>query len=93
MCQTICVANTGAASKETLLEELGIAPGQSMIRALRKEDNERIKNSGRKISLRYRNKRKHMKFARKTKTKDKSYRAGSYGTSSKVDNLVKRKKN
>ena len=84
-CETICVANTGAASKAFLLEDMGIAAGQNMVRALHKEDNERIKHAARKISARYRKKRKQLKYSTKSKVKNISYRTGSYGTSSKPD--------
>ena len=57
-CETICVANTVAASKAFLQVEMGIAAGWNMVRALHKEVNERIKHDARKISARYWKKRK-----------------------------------
>ena len=90
--ETIGVTNTGAASKAFLLEEMGIAAGQNMVRALHEEDNERIKHAARKISARYRKKRKQLKYSTKSKAKEISYRTGSYGTSSRPDSTKTKRK-
>lgn len=102
VCETISISNTGAASKATVAEILGVEVGENMLRALRNEDITRLKNAARKISIKYRNRRKILKFARnKKKAKVVSYKAGSFGTGVTPDvaaavikkkKIVKRKK-
>ena len=54
VCETVGVFNTGAASKATLMQLCGVTPGRNMLKALRKEDHERIVFAGHKVSTRYR---------------------------------------
>ena len=95
-CEAICVFNTGAATKGMMMERLGIPAGQNMIKALRNEDKVRVKNAARKTSIKYRNRRKQLKFMKKknkaSKEQELAYKAGSFGLGSKpVINSAKRK--
>ena len=86
VCETVCVANTGAASKAVIMEKAGIDIGSNMLKGLRYEDKMRIKNAACKISLRYRKRRKQLKFNKvKSKAKKVSYKAGSFGLTSRPD--------
>ena len=50
VCETVGVFNTGAASKANLMKSCGISPGLNMLKALRKEDKERIMSAAHKVS-------------------------------------------
>ena len=83
VCETICVANTGAACKAMMVQKMGISPGKNMYKALRDEDKGRVYAAARKTSNKYRRQRKKLKFGidREKVTKKVSYRAGCFGTS------------
>lgn len=53
VCETVGVFNTGAASKANLMKSCGISPGLNMLKALRKEDEERIMSAAHKVSSKY----------------------------------------
>jgi len=63
-----------------------------MVRALHKVDHERRRRVARKISARYRKKRKQLKYSTRSKAKEISYTTGSYGTSSKPDSTQTKEK-
>ena len=57
-CETIAAFNTGAARKAVVLDLCCVTPGAETMSALRKQDDVRIKNTAKKISEKYRKKRK-----------------------------------
>lgn len=79
------VFNTGAASKANLMKSCGISPGLNMLKALRKEDEERIMSAAHKVSSKYRKRRQEIRSKRKSKADKLSYQAGAFGTSSKPE--------
>ena len=83
VCETICVANTGAASKASMVQEMGMSPGKNMHRALREDDKVRIRAASRRTSKKYRLQRRRLKFGRNQDKSMKivSYKAGCFGTS------------
>ena len=42
VCETVEVFHVGAASRASLLESCGVSPGWNMLKALKKQDQERI---------------------------------------------------
>ena len=85
VCETVGVFNTGAASKANLMKSCGISPGLNMLKALRKEDKERIMSAAHKVSSKYRKRRQEIRSKRKSKADKLSYQAGAFGTSSKPE--------
>ena len=85
VCETVGVFNTGAASKANLMKSCGISPGLNMLKALRKEDKERIMSAAHKVSSKYRKKRQEIRSKRKSKADKLSYQAGAFGTSSEPE--------
>ena len=79
------VFNTGAASKANLMKSCGISPGLNMLKALRKEDEERIMSAAHKVSSKYRKRRQEIRSKRKSEADKLSYQAGAFGTSSKPE--------
>eukprot|EP00794_Sanderia_malayensis_P019662 gene19662-21609_t len=89
--ETVCTANTGAASKGSILMRLGVKPGRNTLSSLQKEDISRIKSASRKVSQRYRMQRKLRRFQRmKKKTTATSYQSGAFGLS-KLPGQIKEK--
>ena len=88
VCETVSVANTGAASKARMLLNMGITPGENTMRAFRKEDSNRVENAARKISKRYRTMRKTRRMQTKAKKTDKAYKAGSFGLGNVLETAV-----
>ena len=85
VCETVGVFNTGAANKANLMNSCGISPGRNMLKALRKEDKERIVFASHKVSSKYRKRRQEIRSKRKSKADKLSYQAGAFGTSSKPE--------
>ena len=54
VCETICDANTGAASKAMMVQKMGISPGKNMYKALRDEEKGRVCAAARKTPNKYR---------------------------------------
>ena len=79
---------SGAASKARMLLNMGIAPGENTMRAFRKEDNNRIENTARKVSKRYRTMRKTRPLETKAKKTDMAYKAGSFGLGNTPETAV-----
>lgn len=92
VCETVGVFNTGAASKANLMKSCGISPGLNMLKALRKEDEERIMSAAHKLSSKYRKRRQEIRSKRKSEADKLSYQAGAFGTSSKPEADGKRKR-
>ena len=92
VCETVGVFNTGAASKATLMQSCGVAPGKNMLQALRKEDHERIVFAAHKVSTRYRKQRQELRSKKKSKADKLSYQAGTFGISSKPESKGKDQK-
>jgi len=92
VCETVCVANTGAASKGLLMEKLGISPGYNMLKGLRIEDSRRLQGAARKVSQEYRAKRKQLRLSRNVskKIKQLAYKAGSFGLSCRPEHEPKK---
>ena len=85
VCKTVGVFNTGAANKANLMNSCGISPGRNMLKALRKEDKERIVFASHKVSSKYRKRRQEIRSKRKSKADKLSYQARAFGTSSKPE--------
>lgn len=85
VCETVGVFNTGVASKANLMKSGGISPGLNMLKALRKEDEERIMSAAHKVSSKYRKRRQEIRSKRKSEADKLSYQAGAFGTSSKPE--------
>ena len=85
VCETVGVFNTGAANKANLMNSCGISHGRNMLKALRKEDKERIVFASHKVSSKYRKRRQEIRSKRKSKADKLSYQAGAFGTSSKPE--------
>ena len=84
VCETICKFNTGAASRLSILDSIGVKPGCNMLTGFRKEDEDRIKNAKRKCSLKSRSDRRKRRRERKSKNNKNnsskvSYLAGGFG--------------
>ena len=80
VCKSICSWNTGSGSKSTVMQKLGVMPGSNALSALRNEDEMRLRNAARKISLKYRQKRKSLRLGRKRKhSASVAYKAGGFG--------------
>lgn len=80
-CETIAVLNTGAASKAVTMQLCGINPAVNTIRALRKQDQSRIKSSSQKISAKYADCRRKLWAQKKSKGDEASYQPGRFGLS------------
>ena len=83
VCETICKFNTGAASRFSILEAIGVKPGRNLLTGFRKDDDG-VKNAEYKCSLKTRSDRRKRRRERKSKN-DKtnstkvSYLAGGFG--------------
>ena len=88
--ETVCTANTGAASKASILQRLGIEPGRNTVSLLRKEDWARLACASRKVTARYRKQRKLKRFEKMKRKKEVSYLPGAFGIA-KVPEKVGRK--
>jgi len=89
-CETFCTANTGAASKASILQRLGIEPGRNTVSLLRKEDWARLACASRKVTARYHKQRKLKRFEKMKRKKEVSYLTGAFGIA-KVPEKVGRK--
>eukprot|EP00794_Sanderia_malayensis_P013660 gene13659-15089_t len=86
VCETICKWNTGASSKFVIMERLGVNVGRNTLLSLRQEDKNRLTNSARQISEKYRLARKKKRLTKKKgKNEAVSYKAGSFGLGAKPD--------
>ena len=65
-CGTIAVFNTGAASKAVIMNLCGITPGVHTVKALRKQDDTRLKTASKKVSTKYQEKRQKLRAQRKS---------------------------
>ena len=91
VCETVAVFNTGAANKAEVLGMCGVAAGQNMMKALRKEDQNRIRNAEKKISEKYRRQRQKLRSKKKSKG-ELSYSSGAFGLSAKPETVKGQKK-
>ena len=91
-CETITLFNIGAASKAVTLDLCGVTPGVHTMRAFRKQDDVRLKNSAKKVSEKYRKKRQKLRSQKKDKADKKSYQPGGFGLSAKPVDSTKSKK-
>ncbi|XP_068700909.1 uncharacterized protein [Montipora foliosa] len=92
VCETVGVFNTGASSKAVLMKSCGISPGRNMLKALRREDQDRIASAAHKISSKYRKRRQIIRSNRKSRADKLAYQAGAFGTSSKPETDKKKQK-
>lgn len=94
VCDTVGVFNTGAASKAALTKSCGISPGRNVLKALRRDNQDRIASAAHKVSSKYRTQRQMMRSMRKSKAQKLAYQAEVFGTSSKPEaDETKQKKN
>ncbi|CAB3990356.1 Hypothetical predicted protein [Paramuricea clavata] len=91
-CETIAAFNTGAASKAVALDLCGVTPGVHTMKALKRQDDVRLKNAAKKVSEKYRKKRQKLRSAKKDKADKKSYQPGGFGLSAKPIENPKSKK-
>ena len=75
--------NTGAASRATILETVGVTPGYNMLSALQEEDATRVYHSMRKVQTVTRIRRRKMRGEKKSggKKSATTYLAGGFGLS------------
>ena len=87
VCETTCYFNSGAASKGIILKKMGVEPGENMLRAIQNQDQERIKQAERKVSIKYRMNRRKQRAKKKSKGEKEPvvYQAGGFGLSSKPE--------
>ena len=64
-CQTICEFNTGAASRATTMKLCKVKPGANMVEALKKQDTKRIMDAARKVSKKYKIRRRKLRSDKK----------------------------
>jgi hypothetical protein len=81
VCETVAVFNTGAASKAVIMNLCGDTPGVHTMRALRKQDDTRLKTAAKKVSMTYREKRQKLRAQRKSKGDKMAYQPGGFGLS------------
>ena len=92
VCETIGVFNTGAGSVAEVMDMCGITPGANTMKALREQDNQRIKAAAKKVSAKYRERRRQPRAQRKAKADQNAYQAGAFSLSSKPDDPKTQKK-
>ena len=84
VCETVAVFNTGAGSKAAVMKLCGItSPGAQTIKAFREQDRVRVKAAAKKISVKYRERRRKLRAQRKEKGDQNAYQPGGFGLSSK----------
>jgi hypothetical protein len=91
-CETIAAFNTGAASKAVALDLCGVTPGMHTMRALRKQDDVRLKTAAKKVSDKYRKNRQKLRAQKKDKADKRSYQPGGFGLSAKPIDSTESKK-
>ncbi len=69
VCESVCVSNTGAASRAVIQRKLGITSGENVLHALRKEDSraQRVRHP-----IKYRSRRKMFQNSKKGKEKQEN---------------------
>ena len=88
-CESIAQYNTGAASKALVLKKRGVHAGENVFLSIRKTDSVRINKAARKVKKSTRLKRRKLRSAKKSKTKEKvSYMTGGFGLSKKPESLI-----
>lgn len=97
VCETICYFNSGSVHKASMIESFGLIVGRNSLAGFRKEDQNRIQNAERKISLVTRKARRKKRGERKSKgEKTKTtYHPGAFGLSVEPDvdiDVVKKSK-
>ena len=91
VCETIALFNTGAASKAIVMDIFGITPGSNTMKALRLQDQSRIKAASKKVSDKYQKQRQKLRAQKKSKGDKTAYQAGGFSLSSQPDEPVKKK--
>lgn len=86
-------SNTGAGSKAAVMKLCGItSPGAPTMKAFREQDRVRVKAAAKKISVKYRERRRKLRAQRKEKGDQNAYQPGGFGLSSKPLVEVNKKK-
>ncbi|XP_068708152.1 uncharacterized protein [Montipora foliosa] len=94
VCETVGVFNTGASSKAVLMKSCKISLGRNMLKALGREELDRIASEAHKISSKYRKRRQIVRSNRISRADKLAFQAGAFGISSKPEaDEKKRKKN
>lgn len=78
VCQTVAHFNTGAGSYAMNLELCGVTPGSHTMRALKKQDEVRLRNAAKKVSDKYKESRKKRRAQKKQKADRNAYEAGGF---------------
>ena len=92
VCETIALFNTGAASKAMVMDIFGITPGTNTMKALRLQDQSRIKAASKKVSEKYQKQRQKLRAQKKSKGDKTAYQAGGFSLSSQPDDPVTKKR-
>ena len=93
VCETVAVFNTGAGSKAAVMKLCGItSPGAQTMKAFREQDRVHVKAAAKKISVKYRERRRKLRAQRKEKGDQNAYQPGGFGLSSKPLVEVNKKK-
>ena len=74
------------------LDLCGVTPGMHTMRALRKQDDVRLKTAAKKVSDKYRKKRQKLRAQKKDKADKRSYQPGGFGLSAKPIDSTESKK-
>ena len=64
-CQTICEFNNEAASRATTIKLCKVKPGANMVEVLKKQDTKRIMDATRKVSKKYKIRRRKLRSEKK----------------------------
>lgn len=79
LCETICVFNSGVANKVVVLKRIGIALGDNMLHALKKQDDQRVKRRKRRAG------KKRPEKKSKIEKEQVTYKSGAFGLSSEPE--------
>ena len=83
VCETVAVFNTGEAGNAIIMRGCGVPLGINTMQYLRKQDKIRLANAKKKVSSRYRKKRKGQRAKAKARVDKNSYNPGSFDLTSK----------
>jgi hypothetical protein len=78
VCETIALFNTGTASKAMVMNIFRITPGTNTMKALRQQDQSRIKAASKKVSAKYQKQRQKLRAQKRSKGDKTAYQAGGF---------------
>ena len=74
------------------MKSCGISLGRNMLKALRREEQDRIASAAHKICSKYRKRRRIIRSNRKSRADKPAFQAGAFGTSSRPEADKKKQK-